>query len=315
VKRYLTKDPFNPVAVRDLLSLPLAKIAGFYLAMAVLAGMAALQPIGRRALGLAALMALPVFVFAVRWQGGDLQRYLPALPALVLVGAAAFQNVTRPALQSALTAGLVIVATANLLAVSTTAARGADTAAEARLAGSDYVSVDRALFVVSHWTDDLMTFNHNRPFHELNLKGLSVYALVSPGTAEVTMWRQLAAASMLVAWDEGKRVFVSSRLLAVTPERAWNWIEADDDRVAWRDFGAFFRTAELAAPAALATEFRELRQTERNRRMLMDVVWASVPGTSSTADTAATLSNYLMAAGGACRVDGTRAPGSSRAAR
>jgi len=315
VKRYLTKDPFNPVAVRDLLSLPLAKIAGFYLAMAVLAGMAALQPIGRRALGLAALMALPVFVFAVRWQGGDLQRYLPALPALVLVGAAAFQNVTRPALQSALTAGLVIVATANLLAVSTTAARGADTAAEARLAGSDYVSVDRAVFVVSHWQDDLMTFNHNRPFHELNLKGLSVYPLVSPGTAEVPMWRQLAAASMLMAWGEGKRVFVSSRLFAVTPERAWNWIETDDDRVTWRDFGAFFRTAELAAPAALATEFRELMQTERNRRMLMDVVWASVPGTSSTADTAATLSNYLMAAAGACRVDGTRAPGSSRAAR
>jgi len=160
-----------------------------------------------------------------------------------------------------------------------------------------------------------MTFNHNRPFHELNLKGLSVYPLVSPGTAEVPMWRQLAAASMLVAWDEGKRVFVSSRLFAVTPERAWNWIETDDDRVTWRDFGAFFRTAELAAPAALATEFRELMQTERNRRMLMDVVWASVPGTSSTADTAATLSNYLMAAGGACRVDGTRAPGSSRAAR
>jgi hypothetical protein len=315
VKLYLTKDPFNPVSVRDLLSPPLAKIAGFYLAAAVFAGVAMLHAIGRRSLGLAALMALPVFVFAVSWQGGALERYLPALPALVLVVAAAFQSAEgRPAVRSSLAAGLVIVATTNLLAVSTTDARRADRAAGARLAGTDYVRVDQAVFVVSHWQDDLMTFWHDRPFHELNRKGLSVYALVSPGAAEVPMWRQLAAASMLAAWGEGKRVFVSSRLFAVRPDRAWNWIEADDDRVAWRDFGAFFRTAELA-PAALATEFRELVQTERNRRMLMDVISASLPATSATADTPATLSSYLMAAGGACRVDGTPGRGSSRAAR
>ena len=48
VKRYLVKDPFNPATVRDLVSLPLAKLAGLYVVMAVLAGVATLQATGRR---------------------------------------------------------------------------------------------------------------------------------------------------------------------------------------------------------------------------------------------------------------------------
>jgi hypothetical protein len=303
VKRYLVKDPFNPARVRDLVSLPLAKLAGLYVVIAVLAGVATLRATGRRALRFAVLTALPVFGFAVFWQGGDLERYLPAMPAVVLVAAAAFQIAAgRTAVRSAMIAGLVIVATSNLFAMSKAAARRVDRDVDARLRGSEHGPIDRAVFVVSHWQDDLMTFHQNRPFHDLNLKGLSVYPLVTPGTTEVLTWRRLAAASILVAWGHGKRVFVSSRLFAARPELSWNWIEGDDDRVSWRDFGAFFRTAELAPPAAPNGEFRELAQTERNRRTMLDVVSTSVQSTATTGDTAPTMSSYLVSTG-ACTVD------------
>ena len=58
----------------------------------------------------------------------------------------------------------------------------------ARLAAYGDRELDRQLFVVSHWQDDLMSFNRNRPFHQLNLNDLSVFALVTPGAPDVAAW-------------------------------------------------------------------------------------------------------------------------------
>jgi len=280
VRRNLTHDPFNPVSARDLLSIDLAKMTGIYLMMAAIATATVLTGAGRRALAAAAVMALPVFVFAVSWQGGDLERYLPAMPALVLLSAVAFQAAAgHLVLQSVIVAGVVFIATTNLLALSNGAQRRQDSIAISRLAGLESVSFDQSVLVVSHWQDGLMTFNRDRPLHKLNLEGLTVYPLLTPGSPTAAVWKEMAAAQILRSWDQGHRVFISSRLLAPKPEVSWNWMEAADEHVSWRDIPAFFGRFDYA-PAATGGEFRELEPTERNRNALESVAVAPVPATA-----------------------------------
>jgi hypothetical protein len=296
-RRHLTHDPFNPVSASELLSVDLAKMTGVYLMMLALATAATLTTVGRRALAVAALMTLPVFVFAVAWQGGDLERYLPAMPALVLLAAAAFQAAEgHPVLRSVIVAGVAVVATANLLALSNAALRRQDNIAVSRLAGLEDVPLDRSLFVVSHWQDELMTLHRDRPFHKLNLEGLTVYSLVTPGSVGTAIWKEMLAAQILRSWTQGRRVFISSRLFAAKPEVSWNWIETADEHVSWPDFPAFLDGFGFAPPAAPNAEFRELLPTERNRNALAGIAVA-------TAGDATTRLPPSLVSTGACTVD------------
>ena len=81
-KRFLLKDPYNPVTVSDLLRLSLGKIAFLYLVIAatfvgLLRGNAE-----RRLLVVAILGGLPLLAFAVGWQGGDVEHYMPVYPLI-----------------------------------------------------------------------------------------------------------------------------------------------------------------------------------------------------------------------------------------
>lgn len=77
-------DPYNPVPLGDLLRFSLWKLALFYAALAALVVQLARSPMGRRALALLAVCGAPVLGFAVFWQGGDIERYLPLYPMLFL---------------------------------------------------------------------------------------------------------------------------------------------------------------------------------------------------------------------------------------
>ena len=82
-KRYLLHDPFSPVSVAALLRVALAKLVFFY---ALLASVVVTLLMAKRwrPLGLLAMASAPVLLFAVRWQGGDMERYLPLYPFLFL---------------------------------------------------------------------------------------------------------------------------------------------------------------------------------------------------------------------------------------
>src|SRR6202030_3009590 len=66
------------------------KLALFYLLLLALGIGLLRSPRGRRLLGLFAVAALPTIGFAVAWQGGDLERYLPLYPFLFLAVAGLF---------------------------------------------------------------------------------------------------------------------------------------------------------------------------------------------------------------------------------
>ena len=93
-KRYLINDPYNPVTLGDLVRLSLAKGALVYVVLlATLAGLLRGKA-ERRVLVVAILGGIPVLAFGVSWQGGDVERYMPAYPlvfaawAMVLGGPA-----------------------------------------------------------------------------------------------------------------------------------------------------------------------------------------------------------------------------------
>src|SRR5262249_53950474 len=151
---------------------------------------------------------LPVIGFAVVWQGGDLERYLPAMAALTLLAAAAFREAEgRPVLKAVMIAGVAVFAIANASVMSNVAVGHEARVATARVAGVP--NLGTSMLVVSHWQDDLVAFNRDRPFHPLNLQGLNIYALMTPGASEAARWRETAARSVLQAWSDGYRVFVS----------------------------------------------------------------------------------------------------------
>jgi hypothetical protein len=84
-KRFLVRDPFNPVSLTDLLRVSLWQLGLFYLFIGALLLTLVRKPPGRRYLLYWLAGSLPVLIFGVLWQGGDMERYLPLYPALFLV--------------------------------------------------------------------------------------------------------------------------------------------------------------------------------------------------------------------------------------
>jgi hypothetical protein len=101
-KRFLLKDPYNPVSLPDLVRVSLWKFLFFYAAMLALVANLMRSGSNRRLLALLLVGGLPVVVFGVFWQGGDMERYMPLYPFLFLalagaVGEASRSNPSLPA--------------------------------------------------------------------------------------------------------------------------------------------------------------------------------------------------------------------------
>jgi hypothetical protein len=97
LKRWLLKDPYAGVAAGDLLRLSLWKLAAVYAALAAL-GIALWR---RREFGavaaLAVMAAVPSLAFAVAWNPGSAERFLPALPVVLMAAAVALHALRPPA--------------------------------------------------------------------------------------------------------------------------------------------------------------------------------------------------------------------------
>ncbi|MBK9374766.1 MAG: hypothetical protein IPN03_13825 [Holophagales bacterium] len=259
-KRYLLKDPLCPTSAKDLLGLDLLKMLGIYAGLLAGALAAWRTARGRRSLLLAAALAAPLLAFAVLWQGGDLERYLPAAPALLLVMATGFQEAReRTWLKGLLLASLAMMALTNLSVLSNGAIRRRQDAALARLPASTSVAAPRKVFVVSHPQDELFQFHRTYPMHPRNLGGLRVIDVFAPGLASSSGWRSRIDRLVASERESGGAVFVSSRLLAGTPEPEWDWIEGDDPRAAWLELHEHFARFDYERPGRPGEEFLLLR--------------------------------------------------------
>ncbi len=267
VKRFMLGDPTDPVATRELFGFPFFGILAFYLGLLVAVIAAWKHAEGRRVLVFFVLNAIPVMFFAIAWQGGDLERYLPLVPGIALLVAAGFAA-ARPWQRTLLGAWLVVMIVTNAAALGTPAVGARRN--HMRLSLDGVAGPDRRLVVFSHWQDERVQFDRNYP-PQADPLPFQFYHLFTPGNASVEDWKPRAALRILAAFDEGTEVFVSERLLASSAKREWQWVEGDDPRVRWADLHDYFAPMAYADSGAAPDDgFRRLLPSASNRALLAE---------------------------------------------
>lgn len=270
VKRYLLPDPYNPVTRGELFNLQLARFVGVYLFALLCVALAWRAPGGHRTIAFFFASLVPVVLFGIAWQGGDMERYLSTLPAIALLVARAIQASTAPrVLRLAVAMGVVAIAGINASTLFTPTIDRARNASFRRLDDMPDAVPDRDLFVVSHWQDPLMAAVRNDPFDTRVRAGVTLYPLLTPGAAGVERWRDQLHSRVSEAWAKSAHVWVSRRLLAERPASDWGWNEGEDPRVSWRDLHGYFAGFTYDPdPAPAGKEFILLPATPANRALL-----------------------------------------------
>jgi hypothetical protein len=269
-KRYLVGDPFNRVSFFDLLRFSLWKLALFYLFLASLAINLLRSAQARRILGLLILNAAPVILFAVFFDGGAVERYLPLYPAIFIALSVCLcsESSIRLAKYLAFTFIAAVIVT-NAAAMAKPVLDRQQEATAARISGVVQRLKPGSRIIAVTWQDELINFSRSYPFHPLNRAGnLRVGALVTPGTTLAAEWRQGFALQAEETWSRGGDIWVSRRVLSAQPQAEWNWAEGDEKRVSWPDFHAFFSQMELGESTGGDDGFILVPQTMKNRQFL-----------------------------------------------
>ena len=276
-KRYTLHDPFNPVSFTDLFRLSLWKLGFFYAFLCAVLLNLLRSPRGRRVLMLLVLGALPLFIFAVKFDGGAVERYLPLYPLIFLAfSCSLLTDRSRPSLKYTALAFVIAASIANVGALANPVLNAQQAAAARRVADIlPLLERDTRLAVVSQ-QDELLNFRRAFPFNPINRDlELRVYAVVSVNTAQAATWREDFAALVLSDWERGSAVWVSKRALSPRPLAAWNWVEGDDPRVGWNDINVFFSGFEFQDPASNEDGFVLLVESPGNKRQLETITKGS----------------------------------------
>ena len=275
-KRYLIGDPFNPVTLADLFRLSLWKLALFYLFLAAVCLNLLRSAQGRKIFGLLILNAAPVILFAVSFDGGAVERYLPLYPAIFFALTVCLCN--ERSLSALKYVALAFAAAVVITDAAAMAKPVLDRQQEVTAARIDEVlqrlKPHSRILTVS-WQDELVNFSRSFPFHPLNRAGaLRIGALVTPGTTLSAEWREGFAAQALETWGRGGDVWVSRRALSPRPRPEWNWAEGDEKRVSWPDFHAFFSQMEVGETAGGEDGFVLIPPTAANEQFLQNLLRA-----------------------------------------
>ncbi|HLL17025.1 MAG TPA: hypothetical protein VK388_18335 [Pyrinomonadaceae bacterium] len=274
-KRYLLRDPFNSVSLFELARRSLWKFFFFYVFLfALLAATLTAGARGRRYLALLAAGGVPVVVFAIFFDGGAVERYLPLYPFLFLALAFTLESERVWSVFKWTAIAFVVVMTlGNASALSKFVLGRQQAAAVARVGELQARLRPHSRVFTVTWLDELVNFNRSFPFHPLNRdEDLKVYSLVTPGTSQVLQWREDLASLSFETWGRGGDIWISRRALSDRPQRDWNWVEGDDPNVHWRDFPAFFSQVELGETVGGEDGFMLLAPTPDNQRLLRAVL-------------------------------------------
>lgn len=267
-KRYLLHDPFNPVRGIDLITLGTWKLILFYLALGSI--VTALSKSKQwRLLGLLALGAIPLGLFAVSYDGGAVERYLPIYPFLFVAFSGCLAASGQPwSLKLAPAALILVLVLTNVTALAAGKLSRQQERTTARIQELLPVLRSGSNLITSHLQDDLVLFQAGFPFHPMNQYDYMLYPLVAPNTAQAAEWRERFAARVTAVWAQDGDVWISTRLLRPQPRPEWNWVEGDDPRVSWKDLHAFFAGMHVDSMVGGEDGFTLLARSETNARLL-----------------------------------------------
>ena len=268
-KRFLLHDALNPVSALDLVRFSLWKLMLFYLAAsAVLLGL--LLSKARRMLVLLLLAAVPLVVFAIKFDGGAIERYLPLYPLIFVSLAWVLAQSHASRIVRFVPALFFCVAMFVNLSVMARIVQDRQrqqtservTAIVPRLKPNSWL-------VTTHLQDDLVNFQASFPFDPVNRHNIyHVYPLLVLNSDQAARWREEFATKTLQAWDKGGDAWLSSRLLSAKPQPNWNWVEGDDPRVKWDDVYNFFAQLDTGEVAGGPDGFVLLEKSEANEHLL-----------------------------------------------
>jgi len=270
-KRFLLKDPFNPVSFGALISGSLWKFAFFY---SLAAGVLFLlwQNVRSRKFFIVLLTAaVPMLGFAALFDGGAVERYLPLFPVAFISLAAALQIEGWRFLRYAMLAILAVFAVININVLSVWEVSEQQNKIVSRVALLETKAQPTDRIFVVNWTDDLINFNRSFPFNPVNLRGnLKLNSVVTPGSAQTTQWREEFAARSFLAWENGENVWLSNRAFSRQPKADWNWVEGDDKNVGWREFPEFFSNLDFGETLGDENGFTLILPSETNKTFLQE---------------------------------------------
>jgi hypothetical protein len=273
LKRYLLHDPYNPVSRVALLGLGW-KMAAFYLVFSTILLMM-WRSVWRPRLLFCFVSALPVLLFAIAWQGGDTERYLPLYPAFLLAVAASM-SVSAPGAVGGLVSPTfaILLLLVNVPAYSRHKFVGEENTIISRLgAFNDTLLPEGSLLVVPTFNDRTAAYFRSGTIDSRKLHGsFAFHGLVEIGAAGTAQWRSSFARRALDVWDRGGRIWLSRRALSPAPAADWDWVEGDDRRVSWADFGRFFNPFEFGAGLGGPDGFVEILPSAPNKSRLREIL-------------------------------------------
>lgn len=268
-KRYLLHDPFNPITFFDLVRLSFWKILGFYLfLLAIILSLLSFSR-GRRVLALLAVAGMPVLAFAIYWQGGDPERYLPLFPFLMLAVAVSLDETTHRILRCIVLVFLIGASGINVALLATPRLNRQQESSAARVSALLPQLKSDSMVITANWQDDLINFNRTFPFNPVNRnQNLHIGSVITPGRSDPALWRQGFLKGAEAVWNKGGDVWLSQRLFAPRPKSEWNWVEGDSPGISWTDLYKLFSQLEVGPSVGGEDGFVLLLLSEQNKEIL-----------------------------------------------
>ncbi|HEV7990436.1 MAG TPA: hypothetical protein VGP25_01370 [Gemmatimonadaceae bacterium] len=264
-KRHLIGDPYNPASWADVARAGLLRLAVLYAVLGAIVIWLARRASGRRALAFVIATAIPVVGFALKWQGGDLERYLALFPALFLAIALAITLLPSRAQLAAGIAVVLALAVVNVPAIARSKSVAQCAQLTARLASVPRNDGKLAVLWTPHELDEIASYRGRCPHSPLLTSPMPIraFGLVMANNARATQWPDSLASRSAQLWRAGGHLWVSRRAFVDTPLVTWKWAEGDDPRLHWKDFPTYFRQLDVGPPVGGEDGFVEVLPTPK----------------------------------------------------
>ncbi len=268
-KRFLLNDPYNPVSPTSLFNVGLLKVAAFYLLAAGISYSLLRNTQSRASFILLMLAAVPAVGFAILYDGGAIERYIPIFPFVFIAVAFSVQTEKWKPLRFGMIAAITVFSLINLSSLSIWRVAEKEAMFEARMESlKTNANPADAVFLVN-WTDDLMNFNRSFPYNPMNnAENLRFGVIVTQGSSQARLWREEFALRSIRAWGYGQNVWLSTRAFSESPKADWNWAEGDDRNVRWHEFPEFFGRLETGEKSSDENGFTMIAPSETNKSFL-----------------------------------------------
>ena len=274
LKRFVLRDPYNPVRVSDLIRTSWWKLLLFYGGIAGLIWMLMGNKSARWVawpffLTSGLLLILGVFLF----ETGQSERWMPGFTVLVPALGIIFRSPKPIRLATVPVVLLLAVAWGNNLAAHASP-READlqNVTVARVLDLKPALVPGSVVCLLSIQDDVNVFLGRFPFHPLSSLfengTIRLYFVTDPGNSSSVHWRQSFTTRSLQVWQANGDIWISKRMVAERPLPEWGWVEGDDQHLRWKDISAFFKQYTFDGDVGGTDGFLRIARIPGNQSLL-----------------------------------------------